>query len=288
MTRSLRQLTTSAVALVVCVGMGPLGHAQSIHHDTGQDVAPAFEGWERNSDGSSTFVFGYLNRNYEEQVDLPVGPANTFEPGPPDRGQPTHFYPRRQRFIFRVPVPKDWDKNRKLVWTLTSHGHTNQAKAWLQPEWELSPNVLSENNNGGVLAEGNIPPTLTLTASAQTVTLPNALSLTATATDDWLPKPKPRKPEVAAAAAAAPVAAPVAAANPDAPVRRPEGLSIKWIHYRGPGTVTFDSPSTSPEYGKPLTRTTTVRFTAPGTYILRAVASDGQLETTQEVTVAVQ
>ena len=35
-----------------------------------------------------------------------------------DRGQPTHFYPRRQRFLFRVVVPKDWDKQQKVIWTL--------------------------------------------------------------------------------------------------------------------------------------------------------------------------
>ena len=28
-------------------------------------------------------VFGYLNRNYEEALHIPVGPDNLFEPGPP-------------------------------------------------------------------------------------------------------------------------------------------------------------------------------------------------------------
>ena len=33
--------------------------------------------------------FGYMNRNFEEVLDLPVGPDNKFEPGAADRGQPT-------------------------------------------------------------------------------------------------------------------------------------------------------------------------------------------------------
>src|SRR2546421_13082839 len=80
-----------------------------VQYASGQNVAPAFEGWEQNPDGSYSFFFGYLNRNYEEQVEIPVGANNTVEPGG-DRGQPTHFYPRRQRFIFKVTMPRDWAK----------------------------------------------------------------------------------------------------------------------------------------------------------------------------------
>src|SRR4029453_14526533 len=69
---------------------------------TGQNIAPAYEGWEKNADGSFNLGFGYLNRNWEEQIDPPVGPANTIDPGGPDRGQPTHFQPRRNRFVFRI------------------------------------------------------------------------------------------------------------------------------------------------------------------------------------------
>src|SRR5690349_11320566 len=77
---------------------------------TGQDVVPVFEGWERNPDGSFNMVFGYMNRNYEQQLDIPVGPDNMIEPGVADQGQPTHFYVRRQQFVFKVGVPKDWGK----------------------------------------------------------------------------------------------------------------------------------------------------------------------------------
>jgi hypothetical protein len=106
--------------------------------------------------------------------------------------------------------------------------------------------------------------------------------VTATATDDGLPKPRPRRSPAAAAPAAA------AAANPDTPVRRPEGLRIRWVHYRGPGKVTFDPDNAPAEYGKPVSLTTTVRFSVPGMYVVRAIASDGQLETTHDVTVTVR
>ena len=48
---------------------------------TGQSIAPAYEGWERNDDGSFDLVFGYMNRNWEEVIDVPVGPDNSIEPG---------------------------------------------------------------------------------------------------------------------------------------------------------------------------------------------------------------
>ena len=280
----LRYLACLLAVAVVAAASSGRGRAQTIRHDTGQDVAPAFEGWERNPDGSYNFVFGYLNRNYQEEVDVPIGPENAFDQGLQDRGQPTHFYARRQRFVFRVAVPKDWERNRRLVWTLTSHGKTNQAKGWLQPEWELNPGVLSENNNGGVLEAGNKPPTVTGGAT-ESVALPNALTLTVTANDDGIPKPKPRRtppPDSAAATAAA------AAANPDTPVRMSEGLRIRWFHYRGPGKVTFDPDSSKPEYKPSATYTTSVKFSAPGAYVIRALVGDGQLETAHYIAVTVR
>ena len=78
-----------------------------VRYATGQNVVPVFEGWERNADGSFNMVFGYMNRNYEEDVDVPVGPDNALEPGGVDQGQPAHFYPRRQQYVFSVRVPKD-------------------------------------------------------------------------------------------------------------------------------------------------------------------------------------
>src|SRR5438105_4580528 len=94
------------VGVFLCVGAD---HASGqFRYWSGQNVVPVFEGWERNQDGSFNFVFGYFNRNYEETLDIPVGPDNNMEPGDPDQGQPTFFAPARQKFLFRVRVPKDW------------------------------------------------------------------------------------------------------------------------------------------------------------------------------------
>src|SRR6266446_3497828 len=160
-------------AAVVFLGAALSASAQ-VQYNQGQNVAPVFEGWEHNPDGTYNMVFGYLNRNYEEQVDVPTGSDNsitirgeTFG----DRGQPTHFYPRRQRFIFKVVVPADFDKKEKVVWTLTAHGKTDKANGWLQPEWELNDDVIVENMNGGVRDPENKPPSVTI-APLESVTLP--------------------------------------------------------------------------------------------------------------------
>ena len=75
---------------------------------SGQNIAPAYEGWEENADGSFNLVFGYFNRNWDEEIDAPVGAGNAIEPGGPDQGQPTHFLPRRNRFVFRIRVPANF------------------------------------------------------------------------------------------------------------------------------------------------------------------------------------
>ena len=99
----------------------------TVRHASGQSVAPVYEGFDLNADGSYNMWFGYMNRNYEEAIDLPVGSNNTFEPGG-DRGQPTHFTPRRHKDIFKVVVPKDFG-DQQLTWKLTSHGQTQQVIA---------------------------------------------------------------------------------------------------------------------------------------------------------------
>jgi hypothetical protein len=254
--------------------LGPSLSAQ-VQYARGQDVAPVFEGWERNPDGSFNLVFGYLNRNYEEEVDIPLGADNTITMGAEvfgDKGQPTHFYPRRQRFLFKVVVPKDWDKQQKVIWSLTSHGRTDVAKGWLQPEWELSDSVIVENMGGGVPDPDNKAP-LVKVDTDQTVTLPGAATLVATATDDGLPKPYRR-----------------AASNPDrdSQPKRPIGVQIKWAQYRGPGKVTFAPDASAVVHGEPITLTSKATFSVPGTYVLRVTANDGQLYTSRDVTVTVK
>src|SRR6185503_20223989 len=65
------------------------------------------------------------------------------------------------------------------------------------------------------------------------------------------------------------------------------GLAITWLHYRGPGTVTFE-PQVSAAAIRGGKVTTTATFSEPGTYIIRAVADDGVLTTPSDVTVIVK
>ena len=84
----------------------------------GQNIAPVYEGFWPHDDGTIDLWFGYYNRNWEEEIDVPIGPDNNMEPGGPDLGQPTHFFPRRSQFVFKVTVPADFGEN-EIVWSLT-------------------------------------------------------------------------------------------------------------------------------------------------------------------------
>jgi hypothetical protein len=232
-----------------------------VRHLSGDSVQPAFEGWQRLPDGHIVMWFGYYNRNLQEQVNVPVGPNNSFSPGP-DQGQPTHFYTRRQKFVFKVDVPNNWGLEKRMIWTVTANGETCTATGWLQPEWELDDGVIQMNRGAGLappVDPPNMAPTITGGSRDQTVAPGTPVKLTASATDDGIPK-----------------------------ARGPRGgLSIKWILYRGPADVKFETEAGTPPNGKPLESTTQVTFTAPGAYWIRAIASDGLLEANHDVKVTV-
>src|SRR2546428_12715585 len=57
----------------------------------GQPVIPIFESWIPNPDGTIQFSFGYINLNFQEALDIPLGPDNFIEPHKFDGFQPTHF-----------------------------------------------------------------------------------------------------------------------------------------------------------------------------------------------------
>ena len=269
-----------AVALLLAAGLIAV-NAQfqfpGAKYSKGQDVSPTFEGWQANADGSFTFHFGYYNRNTEEEIDVPLGPGNNIDRGDGDQGQPTHFYTGRRWFVFKVVVRKDWPVDKRLAWTLTSNGRTSVAKAWLQPEWEvdnalITKNAVTDRSIGiweTIPPHENVAPTITGGASngsARSITLPAVATLSVTATDDGLPKPKPGGGRGG----------------------RAQGVQIRWLFYRGPGSVKFD-PEVSPAvYGKPNTSETKVTFTAPGVYRLRALACDGSLFSTYDVDVRVE
>jgi hypothetical protein len=59
----------------------------------GLRVAPFFDGWYENPDGTIALSFGYSNLNRNEVVEIPLGPDNFIEPKEYDGRQPTSFPP---------------------------------------------------------------------------------------------------------------------------------------------------------------------------------------------------
>lgn len=221
---------------------------RSIASIRGQNVAPTYEGFEVNPDGTYSMWFGYFNRNHEEHLEIPIGPDNQFEPGPADRGQPAHFVPQWQKSVFRIVVPKDFGKQ-KLTWRLTAHGRTASVEATLNPQ-----EMIDRQRNtieGGAEGE-NLAPTATVTPKSQTVKRSGTATFTVSASDDGKPRNQTTK--------------------------QPEGLSVRWRKYRGPveGKVTFDQPDAPLVNGQIVTK---ARFSQPGEYTLQAVVDDGSLLT---------
>jgi hypothetical protein len=254
-------------ALVVFL---PSASAQSFSYTKGQNIAPAYEGWEQAPDGTKYFLFGYMNRNWEEELDVPVGPDNGFSPGGADQGQPTHFLPRRNRFIFRVKVPNGFTEKDELVWTLTTHGKSEKAYASLRPDY-IVDDVVKASETGALGAgtsspevRGNKPPVVKIDeVRSRGVKVGQPLTLVSEVKDDGVPKPRNLARVAAAQARAAeqstttpttPTTTPTAAAAATPPrnpamfpptritVGKNLGLHVSWFLYRGPGAVTFDPP----------------------------------------------
>ena len=295
----------TAVLGLLWVGQGT-GRAQILHR-TGQSVQPVFAGWNGNDNGSFTMWFGYLNRNYEEEPHVPTGANNYFTPGPPDRGQPTHFYPRRQNFVFGVTVPPDWG-DKDLVWTVTLHGQTFTATASLWDSWVLDDGVWQVNRGGwlrgryGAEALTNQAPMVKILGEAGlTTAVGKYMMLTAAASDDGLPGPQTRSerppygplpndlPTIGGrrSGAGSGVGGPTDQNMVKVRAAYETGLAVTWLHYRGPGQVTF-SPMVTPIQLVDGRATTSVRFSEPGTYVIRAAADDGSYMSTADVTVVVR
>jgi hypothetical protein len=228
-------------------------------HDSGQGVTPAYEGYFENSDGSLSLLFGYFNRNFKQNLDIPVGPDNRIEPGGPDRGQPTYFLTARQWGVFTVTVPKGF--NEKLTWSLTANGKTAVVPANLDPLYLLAP--FKD-------ATGNTPPFIGFAEAGPFVQGPRGQSMSLATT--W-PNPTQFTLWVADDASVAPGARRLSTPP----------VTVSLSKYRGPGSVTFtpDRPMTEKvEFKAPPIATFTGKvadsamFSQPGEYILRVVAND--------------
>lgn len=279
----------AAAAALLLTGPGRLAGGQVVYR-TGQDVAPAFDGWEANPDGTFDLVFGYFNRNWDETPHVPVGPDNRLEPGGPDQGQPTLFLPRRNRFVFRINVPADFGDD-EIVWTLTVNGRTNRAYGSLNPGYITDPELqqfdVGDFGHNNAEMRANQAPTVRVEGVLRrTVRAGEPLALAAAAADDGVP--------------------PVHAAPLRLVGRHGAwGLRVAWFVYRGPADqVTFDPyqfktypdyrsnspwtpgwepPPLPPDGRFPVSAT----FAEPGLFVVRVMAHDGGLKDTEDVTVTV-
>jgi hypothetical protein len=298
--------------------------AQSLTYSKGQNVSPAYEGWEQNPDGSRYFLFGYINRNWEEELDVPVGPDNGFNISGDDQGQPTHFLPRRNRFVFRVRVPDGFAAKDELIWTLTTHGKTEKAYATLRPDY-IVDDVVKASETGALGAgtsspavRANKPPLVRVEElGSRSVKAGEQITLVSEVKDDGIPKPRDsaRVAAAQARAAAQTSGAPQANSPPRNPAMSPPtritvgkavGLHASWFLYRGPGKVTFDPPQiktwedtrvganspwaplwSAPPLPADGIATVHATFSEPGTYVLRCRADDGALVADEDLTIIV-
>jgi len=285
--------------------------AQGLTYTSGQTISPAFEGWENNPDGSFNLLFGYMNRNWQEEPNIQIGDDNNFSPGPADRGQPTHFMPRRNRFVFRVQVPADFGES-ELAWTITVNGVEKAAYGSLKEDYYVDNMVIMSET--GTLGPGSsnaelrahTPPVVVLeTESIIDARVGQPVTLIAHVSDDGLPRRSRASAPVddeGALNLGRALGAPMRIT-----VQRVLGLYMTWHVYRGPvGAADFNPvqiaswedtrpfsnspwapswvPPELPEDGRWITEVT---FHEPGTYVLQGRADDGGLFTDKRVTVRV-
>ena len=250
-TAVLAALAALAVEARPLAGQIPLGSPSG----RGQTVTPAYEGWYENADGTLSLSFGYFNRNFNETVEVPLGPDNLIEPAEFQGGQPTSFAPRRHYGVFVVRVPADFGDG-KVYWTLRMRGQTLRVPGHLHRDWQIDA-------LRGEAGDGNTPPVLRF-GGGEEGTGP-------------------------AGAWGSPLEARVGVATPVTIHVRDDGVgrshfvagsrdgspvNLAWFKHQGPGEVAFGEPTARvPSSGAEAT--TTATFGEPGEYILRVRANDG-------------
>lgn len=241
----------------------------------GLRVAPFFDGWYENPDGSITLSFGYSNLNRDDVIEIPLGPDNFITPTEYDGRQPTSFPPNapdptstaatgrreRERGAFTVTVPAGFKGD--VVWTLRVRGQAfsvpGRARTGAyQLRWPM--------------AMGSVPPLLHfkpdgpagrgptgLEAAPVQTRVGAVLPLTIWIADDSVREKDP----VPIAVKGTPKAA----------------MNVTWYKHSGPGPVSFNPPR-QPIAELEGTATTSATFTQPGEYVVRVRADNfGRLDT---------
>lgn len=262
--RSVAALLAPAVIWITSSWLPALRGAPAAQQvfDAGQErqaIFPVYDGYTRNADGSLTLAFAYFSHN-AEPVTIPPGAANTFSPGPADRGQPTTFLPGHHRWQCMMVVGPEFDG--RLRWTLSHAGATREtSSSMLQYNWEFT-----ERDIGSVL-RGIDDPTST----------PRNVCLNRSPLVRVLGYGGGRGPHEMRVLAGEPLK--LFGSVRDEGLPRNGTLTSTWRAVSGAGSVRFDDP-TQP-------RTLAV-FDAPGTYEIELLASDSELSAATTVTVVVE
>lgn len=249
------QRVAAAVAMAVVIGLG-VGDGRAQVPDTvvdfGRPVAPMFEGWYQNADGTATILVGFFNPNQEQVVDLPVGDLNRWSPGDEDLGQPTHFPPGRAWGVMTIEVPGDFDGD--LSWTITANDQPATIPVHLQPPYFVEP--LRD------AADGNEPPTIRFVEGGKgftgpTIGIAHELSATVGTSLELAAWTSDVKPE----------------GEDHSRFPRP-ALMLRWHLHRGPARVDIAEPTHRFMDSADQNPRTTVTFSEAGEYLLRAEVLD--------------
>ena len=238
----------------------------------GASISPAYDGWYDNADGTHTFLIGYYNRNWTDEVEVPIGPNNRFEPGDPDRGQPTHFLPNRGFGMFTITVPRSTPPTEKLWWVLTVNGVTQRVPFHRTADYNITPQQASEESPGG---KYNRPPVLRLSENGPVIQNPVANVASAHVREATAGEPMKLEFWIEDDG--------LFASGSNAPINSNEPMvEVVVSKYRGPGKVTVAKDHhkvitlKGGKAGEPYAgrTSTTATFSEPGDYLLHITVND--------------
>ena len=227
----------------------------SVLMESGGPIVPVFDGWYPNPEGGYTLCFGYYSVNWGEDVTIPLGPNNFVEPAEYDGAQPDFFeriperpYSYRRRYcVFPVVVPESFTEDDRVTWTL----QRGREEALSVPGKLVLAYRLDEPTSPG---RGDIAPGVRVEANGEEAVGRNGMFAGPTA-----------------ARVGEPVELTAWVDHPE------EEVWVGWAKQNGPGRVEFSEQNTMID---PAARTasTTARFDAPGTYLLRVQSIDDPVE----------
>ncbi len=283
MLRMYKSLLAPATLLLLAVSLPTQGQDDqprflSLSPPEGLPIIPLMEGWVANEDGSTTISFGFINRNTDEDVYIPLGENNYIEPAEFDGMQPTHFPSGRSTGVFTVILPADqtdidvwWRLKTGEAESLSVPGRRGASAYELdfirpRPQGSLQPQAAFGETGLSAGLTGNI------SDFDSSVTVGETVEFVLNASD-----PAERDPE-------------------DPRFVEPLDMGVEFNKHQGPGEVTFTRDPNAPEPENPFdpddprfgrftgpadneavieggagSAMVMATFSAPGEYIIRAV-----------------